>query len=364
MQFGLQAIPLQLDYFPPRGRTAQQVIQWDLQAAQWADEYGLAEIWFAEHYTLGTEPSPAPDLMIAAASQVTKNLKLVAGAHLLPYHNPVSLAHRLMWLDHMTGGRYIAGFAPGSYPTDGQLFDLDDMPKRLEMMREAQEIILAIWTREEPFRIEGKYWTVDMPEYSELWRGPHMKPLQDPHPPIALTGASRNSPSLTTAGKRGYIPASQHVDASILRKHWETYSTAATEAGHEPQRGEWRILRDVFVADSDDQALEQFLGGAAGRNWREWLLPLFDELGLMAELVGDDGPKDVSLEYLAENMLMVGSVETVANRVAGLHEELGGFGVQLGWVHDYSDDPEPFRRHLELLGREVAPAVAELTGTP
>src|SRR6185436_515959 len=125
MKFSAFAVPYSLDY-PDGRRSVKEVIDWDLQVAQWCDEYGWAEIFFAEHYTLGRETSPAPDLMIAAASQLTTRVKLGAAAHLLPYHNPIALAHRLLWLDHMTNGRYIAGFAPGSYPTDAQLFGTGD----------------------------------------------------------------------------------------------------------------------------------------------------------------------------------------------------------------------------------------------
>jgi alkanesulfonate monooxygenase SsuD/methylene tetrahydromethanopterin reductase-like flavin-dependent oxidoreductase (luciferase family) len=361
MQFGLFSIPLQLGYYPSGGRTVKEIIDWDMQVARWADEYGIAEMWFAEHYTLGVEPSPAPDLMIAAASQQTTNLRLAAGAHLLPYHNPVSLAHRLMWLDHMTGGRYIAGFAQGAYPTDAHLFDLQDMQVRLKMMREAMEIITAIWTRDGAFRIDDEHWTVDMPEYSELWRGPHLKPLQQPHPPVAITGAGAKSPSLAMAGRLGYMPTSQHVRSSILRAHWETYSTSAAEAGMTARRSNWRILRDMFVADTDEAALDGFLNGAGGRGWDEWMIPLFKELGLVHELVGDDvDPDEVTAAYLAENMLMVGSVDTVVEKLTAFHEETGGFGLELAFIHDYSDNPEPYRRHIELLGREVTPRVLDL----
>lgn len=359
MQVGLFAIPLVLDYEPFNGRTAKQVIDWDLQVAKYADAFGLAEMWFAEHYTLGREPSPAPDLMIAAASQLTKKLRLAAGAHLLPYHNPISLAHRLMWLDHMTGGRYIAGVAQGAYPTDGQLFDLADRDKRTEMMDEALDIILSLWKREGPFRKEGKYWTVDVPEYDDFWFGPHMKPYQDPHPPIAITGSSGKSASLVTAGKNGFIPSSQHVRSEVLRQHWETFEGAALEAGKPADRSQWRILRDIFVADTDSQARDAFLNGPAGRGWRDSMIPLFRDLGLMRELVGDSiAPEDVTVEYLADNMLMIGSVDTVVDKMRALSDDVGGFGIQLAFVHDHSDDPEPFRRHLQLLGEEVMPRVA------
>lgn len=359
MRFGIFLIPYALDYADGR-RTAREVIDWDLQVVRWADEYGLAEAYFAEHYTLGSEPSPAPDMMIAAASQITSQIRLGAAAHLLAYHNPIALAHRLMWLDHMTGGRYIAGFAPGAYPTDAQLFGLPDLSKNGELMDEALDVITAIWTRDAPFRIEGNRYTVDMPPYTELWRGPHLKPLQQPHPPMAMTGMSPKSPTLADAGRRGAIPISQQVRPEILRAHWETYSTAATEAGHSPQRSEWRVCRDVFVADTDEAAMEAVVNGALGRTWREMTIPQFKTLGLTSALAGDLPEEQVTVEYLAENFWIIGSPKTVVEKLHVLQEEAGGFGTLISFGYEYADDPHVYRRHFELLGREVAPQVAEL----
>lgn len=84
--------------------------------------------------------------MIAAAAQRTERVRLGAAAHLVPYHQPANLAYRLMWLDHMTGGRYIAGFAPGSYPTDAAVFGTGT--NNVEMMVEGLDIIEAVWKRE------------------------------------------------------------------------------------------------------------------------------------------------------------------------------------------------------------------------
>ena len=62
MKFGLFNIPYSRDYSHGR-RTAKEVIDWDLTLTKWADEYGWEEAYFAEHYTLGGEPSPAPDAL-------------------------------------------------------------------------------------------------------------------------------------------------------------------------------------------------------------------------------------------------------------------------------------------------------------
>jgi alkanesulfonate monooxygenase SsuD/methylene tetrahydromethanopterin reductase-like flavin-dependent oxidoreductase (luciferase family) len=359
MKFGLISIPMTLDYAAGK-QTVRDVIDWDLTVLRWADQYGLAEAYFAEHYTLGHEPSPAPDLMIAAASQVTQNIRLGALAHLLPYHNPVALGFRLMWLDHMTGGRYNAGFAPGAYPSDAQLFDTGR--NNPDMLAEGMDIIEAIWTRPGPYRIEGKYWTMDMPAYSESIHGPHLKPLQDPHPPILMTGMQASSPTLTLAGQRGYHPVSQQVNAEVLRTHWDTYAAAAVSAGHTPSRNNWRIARDVFVADSDEQARELALDGALGRLWTEYLLPTFIKLGLGGLIGGDRiAEPDLTVEWMVDNYFFVGSPSTVADKAAALFDETGGFGTLFSTIHNYSDDPEPYRRNLELVGTVVAPRLAELT---
>jgi alkanesulfonate monooxygenase SsuD/methylene tetrahydromethanopterin reductase-like flavin-dependent oxidoreductase (luciferase family) len=355
MKFGMFVVPFAMPYANGQ-RSAAEVIEWDLQLAKWSDQYGLDEVFFAEHYTVGSEPSPAPDLMIAAAAQLTKTITLGAAAHVLPYHNPVSLAHRMLWLDHMTGGRYIAGAAPGVYPIDAQLFGTGK--NNPEMMIEALDIIEAIWTKPGPFTIEGKYWTADMPAYDKDMHGPHLKPFQSPHPRIAMTGMQAKSPTLELAGSRGYIPMSQQVCAGALNSHWETYTTAADKAGHAYDRSDWRIMRDFFVADTDEEARDAVINGMAGQTWREYLLPTFAEINLLNLVAGDDvDPADVDVEWMTDNFWLVGSPETVAEKVRALDEQVGGVGSIVSFTYDYFDDPEPYRRSIELMGTKVAALV-------
>jgi alkanesulfonate monooxygenase SsuD/methylene tetrahydromethanopterin reductase-like flavin-dependent oxidoreductase (luciferase family) len=368
VDFGIFAGPYSIAYMNGQ-RAATEVIAWDLQQASWVDEYGLAEMLFAEHYTIGYEPSPAPEMMIAAAAQATDRIRLGAAGNLLPYHNPANLAHRLMWLDHMTGGRLIAGFAPGSYPTDMQLFGTAN--RNSEMFVEGLDIIEAIWTREPPFRIEGKYWTVDMPEYTEQWGGPHLKPFQRPRPEVILTGMQPKSPTFAEAGKRGYSPLSQQLSVGTLRQHWEHYAEVASEHGQSPDRANWRILRDILVADTDEEARRLAVESTFGDTWRTCILPAFKTIRArpgaakpyaLGQLILDPGMdiEELTIDWMADNFWLVGSPETVAEKVAKLDEDLGGVGCILSLTFDYSDDPEPWRRSLELIATEVMPRVAEI----
>ncbi|MEU9823261.1 LLM class flavin-dependent oxidoreductase [Pseudonocardia alni] len=357
MRFGVFNIPFALGY--PSGReTAKDVIDWDIRATVWADEYGLDEAYFAEHYTLGFEPSPAPDLMIAAASQVTSRITLGAAGHLLPYHNPIALAHRMLWLDHMTGGRYIAGVAPGAYPSDAKLFGTGK--NNPAMMIEALDVIEAVWTKEGPHRYEGEYYSVDIPEYDATIAGPHMRSRQS-RIPILMTGMQPTSPTLIEAGRRGFLPMSQSVSTHVWRRHWETYAESARTAGHTPSRRDWRVVRNIIVADTDAEAREQALNGPSGQVSREHNLPNFIRLGLGPLLTEpEDGDVELTPEWLVDNNAIVGSPETVAAKLRKLYERTGGFGTMVTPIHDYKHDPEPQRRSLELLGQVVAPMLRDL----
>jgi alkanesulfonate monooxygenase SsuD/methylene tetrahydromethanopterin reductase-like flavin-dependent oxidoreductase (luciferase family) len=129
------------------------------------------------------------------------------------------------------------------------------------MMIEALDIIEAIWTKPGPFTIAGEFWKVDMPAYSEDIHGPHLKPHGSRAPRIAMTGMQSNSPTLTLCGERGYLPISQQVSTSALIQHRATYERAAHTSGHTPDRRDWRVLRDYFVADTDEEAMESVING-------------------------------------------------------------------------------------------------------
>lgn len=358
MKLELICVPYALDYAAGKA-TVADIIAWDLQVAEWAEAYGLDAVFFAEHYTIGHEASPAPDLMIAAASQRTNRVQLGALGHLLPYHNPVALAHRMMWLDHMTGGRYAAGVAPGAFPTDAKLFGTGN--NNAEMLEEGIQIVESILMREGPWTINGKYWTADMMDYDEGVHGPHLKPLQRPRPEMLMTGMQANSPTLTTAGRHGFSPVSQVVGAEVLVTHWETYEKAATEAGHEPNRDDWHVVRDFFVAETDEEARAAVVNGSVGRVWREQNLPLFKTLKIASLLGGSAiSADDITVEWMVDNFFLVGSPETVAEKIRKLHSDVGGFGHLISPVPDRGSDSEAYRRSLELMGNEVAPLLTGL----
>ena len=106
----------------PPERSIRDGQRQDLDDLERLDALGFEEAWIGEHFTAAWEPCPAPDLLIAQALLRTKRIRLGPLGHLLPYHHPVELAHRVAYLDHMAEGRYQLGVGVSALPTDHDLF--------------------------------------------------------------------------------------------------------------------------------------------------------------------------------------------------------------------------------------------------
>ena len=356
----------------PPERALYDAHQFDLDVITLADELGYQEAWIGEHFTAPWEPIPSPDLMIAQALTRTKNIKLGAGAHLLPYHHPVELALRIAYLDHLAQGRLLVGIGAGGLQTDAILFDVDfDAGENREMTREALEILLMLWAGgEAPVEHETKHWRVAVPDPKE-WEWASLKhfltPYQKPHPPIGVAAASPASQTLKIAGERGYIPMSLGLGPAYIASHWESVLEGAERGNREPpSRSEWRLVRDVWVADTDEEAIRAAREGMLFRAWTEYLYPLFNygPYPLVAGMKHDESvaTEDIDLEYMLEHLWLVGSPDTVARKIRNLYEAAGGFGVLLTMVLDNTDDKEGWYRSMRLLMEEVLPQVADLTG--
>ena len=60
-------------------------------------------------------------------------------------------------LDHISGGRLNFGIAASGLPSDWEMFNVDgDQGVNREMTREALDIILKLWSTNEPFEYVGQ----------------------------------------------------------------------------------------------------------------------------------------------------------------------------------------------------------------
>jgi alkanesulfonate monooxygenase SsuD/methylene tetrahydromethanopterin reductase-like flavin-dependent oxidoreductase (luciferase family) len=266
-------------------------------------------------------------------------------------------------LDHLSGGRLNFGVAASGLPSDWAMFRVDGMSgANREMTREALEIILKLWMSEEPFDFDGKYWKVSKPETMFGFLKPHIKPLQAPHPPIGVAGLSKNSDTLKLAGERGFIPMSLNLNPGYVKSHWDSVEVGAARTGRTPNRADWRLVREIFVADTDEEAWRLSVGSMMGRMMGEYFLPLLSNFGFKEYLkhAPEVPDSDVTVDYCARHNWLIGSPETVARRIEEVYQDVGGFGSLLVFGFDYAENPQAWHNSLRLIAEEVKPRVAHL----
>ncbi len=342
---------------PERGIGDGQTL--DLEELQRLDSFGFEEAWIGEHFTSAWEPCPAPDLLIAQALARTSNIRLGSLGHLLPYHHPVELAHRVAYLDHMARGRYNLGVGISALPTDHQIFGLDTTGGRNRRMTfEALEIMTHLWC-EGAHDFHGEFWNVGTTTSASDSLGYHLRPFQRPHPPIAIAALTPGSENHKLAGAKGYLPVSLSIspDPQTTAQHWATVAESASAAGREARRSDWRIIRDVYVAPTDAEARDCAIGGMMGRCWKQFLLPLYLQLGLgpLLKTSPEMSDKDITLDYLCDRLWIVGSPTTVANRLREFDRQVGGFGTLLITSYDAQDELLSWERSLSLLTEQGLP---------
>ena len=270
---------------------------------------------------------------------MTEHIILGTGVSLLALHDPVELAHRIAMLDHLARGRLYWGIGSGAIASDLQLFGINAADREAVRARaaEALDVILNLWASEGKFTYHGNYFDIDAPAMDTVKdRGLYMKPYQNPHPPIGVAASSIGSGSIRLAGERGWIPMSSSLLAPPhLAGHWQMVEEGAAKAGLQPDRRQWRIARDIFVAETPKLAKER-ARTVMGRNYVQHQHP-----NRMGSILMDSTKIDLSMpdeavdvDYLMEHIWIVGDPQQCADNIRQLYEAAGGFGTLLAITLD------------------------------
>src|SRR5499427_6047686 len=204
-----------------------------LAAWEELDRLGYDGVGFNEHHTSPYGLMNSPNLMAAAASQRTRNLRLLIYGNVLPLHEPLRLAEELAMLDCLSNGRIIAGFVRG-IPREYRVYGVP-MTESRARFEEAWEIVRALWT-EEVTTYEGRFWS-----YRDVALWP--RPLQQPHPPVWMP-VTTSKESIDWAARHA-IPITPGMVSGGLREDIvRHYARCAAEHGH-------RVTPDDLIISAD-----------------------------------------------------------------------------------------------------------------
>ena len=345
-----------------RDKDYQTSLAEDIETVELADRLGFEEVWVGEHHCSSVEPITSPLLFMASLIARTERIKLATGVICMPQYHPALIAGHAAMFDHLARGRFIMGVGPGGLPPDFELFGVADKDRN-EMMVEAIDTILEIWRSDPPYDIRGKHWTTKVSDwaYDDIGLGRMVRPFQKPHPPIAVSAMSPFSGTMRLAAARDWAPISANfVSAWSVKSHWQAYAEECDRRGKSADPSRWRVARSVFVADDAAEA-EEFVKRPGGSfdYYYDYLFKIFDRAGMRALAIGapDADPDALTPAELVDKLVIRGTPAQVTEQLLAFRDEVGPFGHLVMTAHDWTDK-RAFTRSMELMAREVVPALS------
>jgi len=222
------------------------------RVAQESELLGFDSIWLYDHFH--TVPKPTQEVTFecwvstAALARDTDRVRIGQIVTCNSYRNPALLAKMASTVDVLSHGRLYFGIGAGWYEHEYRAYGypFPDGPERLRSLRDALQIIRAMWTQEEAV-FEGKYHQV---------QGAINQPkgVQKPHIPI-LIGGSGEKVTLKLVAQyadacnlSGSIANIRHK-LGVLRQHCETVGRDFESIKRTV------IIDDCAIAETEDEVL-------------------------------------------------------------------------------------------------------------
>lgn len=339
MQLGLDSfVETSTASGPPTGPANAARMREFLEEVVLADQVGLDVFGVGEHHRPEFLAS-APAVILAAAAAQTKRIRLASAVTVLSSDDPVRVFQDFSTFDLISGGRAEIIVGRGSfiesYPLFG--FDLDHYD---ELFSEKLDLLLKL-------RAETKVTWSGQHRPALAGQGVYPRPLQSPLP--VRLGVGGTPASFARAGKLG-LPLTVAIiggEPHRFRPYIDHYREAWKRAGHPAEKCDVAVHVIGFLADTPEQAAEEFFphyAAAFGRigHERGW-------------------PPVTRAQYDATRTplgaLTVGDPATVAEKISHIDESLGGIS-RLTILLGAGAVPHAKVMHaIELLGTKVAPLV-------
>ncbi|QBD82082.1 LLM class F420-dependent oxidoreductase [Ktedonosporobacter rubrisoli] len=257
------------------------------RVAQTADELGFDSAWLVDHFH--TIPTPSQEVTFecwtttAALARDTNHIRIGQMVTCNGYRNPALLAKMASTVDVLSHGRLNFGIGAGWHEHEyrGYGYEFPTAPERLRQLREAVQVILAMWTQEEAI-FAGQYYQV---------HGAINQPkgVQKPHIPLLIGGSGEKVTLKLVA---------QYADACDIYGDLETI------------KQKFAILKDHCTAVGRDyESIRRTITTVC----------VMDETDKQAE-----ARSDLGLKRLFRDTSLIGSPQTIRKRLA----ELEDVGVQ------------------------------------
>jgi alkanesulfonate monooxygenase SsuD/methylene tetrahydromethanopterin reductase-like flavin-dependent oxidoreductase (luciferase family) len=128
------------------GQSDAEVYRRELGLAVRAEDIGFDSLWFSEHHFQDYQLTAQTPLVLSWLAGQTKRVKLGQMVTVLPWHDPVRVVEGYSVLDHLSGGRAIAGLGRGLGRREFHAFRLEMGESRQRFAEYSQAILEALET--------------------------------------------------------------------------------------------------------------------------------------------------------------------------------------------------------------------------
>lgn len=303
-----------------------------------ADQSGLDIFGIGEHHRKEFLDA-APTLILAAAAARTNRIRLTSAVTVLSAADPVRVFQNFATLDLIAKGRAEMVVGRGSFTEAFPLFGLNLQDydalfsEKLDLLLKIRDNEVVTWSGK--FRPALK----NQPIYPR----PQQEPL-----PIWL-GVGGTPQSFIRAGVLG-LPLMVAViggETHRFRPLIDLYKEAGKRAGHSPERLKVGLHSLGYVADTTDEAVDEYYPGYA---------ETFTKIGK------ERGWPPVKREHFDSQRgplgaLLIGSPEEVAEKILRHSEALGGISRLTFQMDNAGLSHEKLLKAIELIGQRIAPLV-------
>ncbi|NER93895.1 MAG: LLM class flavin-dependent oxidoreductase [Symploca sp. SIO1B1] len=351
MEFGIQFFP----DVTPEQKSGKQYFEEALYLVSLCDELGYTHVRIVEHYF---HPyggySPNPIIFLTAACQHTKNARMVTGAVLPAFNNPLKLAGEIAMLDAISGGRLEVGFARAFLPNEFAQFGVSLNESKARFAEGIQQVRSLL--EEENVTAEGQFHS-----FKNVTSFP--RPTQQPRPPFWIAALATPS-SFISAGEQGYgimaIPLAGGKMAELIGLYREAWKSA----GH-PGTGRVMLAFHMFCARTQQEAIAiarepinnhlKCLVDAAS-DWTSGIssadYPNYDKI--IADL-----EKETFESQVEKGAGWIGTPQEVREAISDYYHQVGGFDIASMQINFNTLPVEATEASMRLFAKEVMPKFTE-----
>jgi probable F420-dependent oxidoreductase len=307
--------------------------------AEAAQRNGFSLISLGQHFLYGDlrwlQPIP---LLARLAADVDPHVRLLTNILIAPLYHPVLLAEEFATLDVVTEGRLVVGLGLGYRPDEFTALGVPHK-ERGPRLDELIGLMKRLWTEDEVSH-HGRFWHLSAVR-------PHIRPVQQPHPPIWVGGVAVAGARRAGRLADGYIANPEAEPADVRERLLAVRDEMARRGRAMPPQP---LRRNIMLGSSVDDAARRYAAVAQDR------YQAYASTGLT---VYDRNTLDREFLETVRRHALLGTPEQVTAQIRDLADRfpIDPLIVRPQWPGMPTDDAIAL---LDALGRDVVPAVREI----